>query len=101
MYISLSLYIYIYKEREKRKDEKRKKEKERKFYYKKLVYVIMEADKSKLESKGLRTRITDDVSSSPRPYAETEKANVQLRHNQAESYPFLCLVFYSSLQFKC
>ena len=50
---------------EKRK-ERKKKERKRKFYCKKLACVIMEADKSKLESKGLRTRITDDVSSSPR-----------------------------------
>ena len=95
IFISLSIYISIKKERKERT------KKERKFYCKKLVYVSMEADKSKLESKGLRTRITDDASSSPRPYPETEKANVQLRHDQAEKCPFLCLVFYSSLQFKC
>ena len=79
---------------EKRKERKKKKERERKFYCKKLAYEIMEADKSKLESKGLRTRITDDVSSSPKPYPEKEKATVpaQRQPGRKLSLPLSCFI---------
>ena len=78
---------------EKRK-ERKKKERKRKFYCKKLAYVIMEADKSKLESKGLRTRITDDVSSSPRSCPEKEKATVPAQRQPCRklSLPLSCFI---------